>query len=167
MSEEKPVDPAWLFGFGAFLAAVLGIYLLTVSQWYWCGAQIDPATLRPVCLPAATPPANQPRADGGQGFEARAWPDFGENNNAYNGLNQFWGDDLISRFMQNVFDAAARVARPFVVEDLIPAWNRAMAPPINRKTLYGALTLLLGVMTTEWAKDVYRALRREKSDPSK
>ncbi|MDL2336991.1 MAG: hypothetical protein QFE16_04030 [Pseudomonadota bacterium] len=167
MADEKPADPAWLLMFGGILVASLLLYLLIVSDWYWrCRAQIDPATLTPVICPSGSAPqparTAPPRTSANAPIEQRVWPDFGGGGRGYEDLGPFWGDDIVSRFFKSLFGLAAQVARPFVVDEVVPRWNEAMWPAINRKAWFAALSLVLGAVTKEWAKDVYRALRRSK-----
>lgn len=166
-ANEKPVDPAWLLMSGVILTGTLCLYLLLVSDWYWnCRAQIDPVTLTPP-LVCKSPPmtssfsASQP-PNGEIPFELGVWPDFGSGNKNYDDVSLFWGNDFVSSFFETVLDIAARVARPFVVDQVVPSWNRAMGPKINRQALYTALSMVLGALTTEWAKDVYYFLRKLK-----
>jgi hypothetical protein len=171
MANEEPADPAWLLMFGVFLFGTLCLYVLLVSDWYWnCRAQIDPATLTPlVCKPPGTGqsrPTVPPKPNTEMPREQQLWPEFGAANKYYEDHSVFWGDDFVSRFFKAVFDTAAWVAKPFVVDEVVPRWNRVMWPEINRKTILAALSLILGVVAKEWTKDVYRVLRKPKRDPA-
>ena len=167
MAEDRPVDPAWVIGFGAVLAVIFCFYLFIVSNWYWqCAAQIDGDTLAPVACDTHGPiqPPPEPATAANLPIEQQAWPRFGAGNRNYGNTGRFWGDDVVSQFFAQVFALAGRVAEPFVAETVVPGWNRWMESDVNRRTLLGALSIVLGALAKEWAKDIYRLLRRPKGD---
>ena len=165
MENEKPVDPGWLLMFGVVLLGIL-CYLFLVSDWYWrCAAQIDPATRAPQCMAPCTSqsPRIAPQRQNVQiPLEQRLWPDFGAGNGNYGDVSVFWGSNFASNFFSALFNLAASVAEPVVVTEVIPRWNDMMLPEINRKALVAALSILLGALAKEWAKDLYRLLRKTK-----
>lgn len=68
--------------------------------------------------------------------------------------------------MAAALKAATDISKPFVVNELVPRWNNAMEPERNRQTLFAALSLILGVVAKEWAKELYLLLRRSIRNPS-
>lgn len=172
MADEKRANATWVISCGLFLFMILSLYLLVVSDWYWrCGAQIDPETLQPVVCKApvagALPSTDASRPDFDDTIEQQLWPDFGANNKLYEGLASFWGDDFISNLISATLDAATRISKPFVVNEVVPRWNDAMKPAFNRRTLFSALSLIFGAVAKEWAKDLYLFLRRSSHPPDK
>jgi hypothetical protein len=133
------------------------IYLIYGSNWYWrCKAQLDPINLMPITCQNNN---NKIKPE----CKERLWPDFGECNDTYEGLSEFWGDDLISKFFATLGNVAGDAVRPILRDTVVPTWNRVFLEEKNRDFVawsVGAVPLaMIGLLTA----DIYKLSMNKKT----
>jgi hypothetical protein len=157
---EAPLRTGKLVKMSLLLVSAFFVYLFYISPWYWqCRAQIEPSTFSTSC--AELQNKSSPRNDFDPAGKTcdKLWPDFGACNNTYDDLSPFWGNDFISRCFENAFDLLARWLGPMIKEEVIPRWNRGMAPEINRKVIFDAIAFIFAAIAAEVLKDFYKLLK--------
>jgi hypothetical protein len=125
-------------------------FLVYLSHWYWeCKAQLDPATLMPVTCRDTNSNRISPEC------EERLWPTFGECNDNFEGLSNFWEDDLISTFFAILGNVAGDAARPILRDTIVPTWNAVFRIDKNRDLVIVVIGAIPGAVIGFLIKDVY------------
>ncbi len=160
MSEREPSQIGRLCEVATILVALFAAYLFLMSGWYWdCHAQIDPQTLLSKCYHSkGTSQAGCDVTSGLNGTEPECYRDEDL------GLDQFWGNDVVSSLFAKLFRLLASIVGPPVRNNLVPLWNGAMETERNRNTLFGAISAIFGLIVVLVATDLYRNWARSKKD---
>jgi len=152
------------------LVVTLGFlwYLVSGSVWFnKCEAEINTVSLLPVVdCKESRKQSIQDFQSSGESIESRAWPEFGSNNDNYQDLSVFWGDDFISRFFSSLGSAAGGVLQPYIRDSVVPAWNVFFKEESRRSAVQGGFALITGGLASLLVKEWWKLYIKDNKDKS-
>lgn len=126
-------------GFALLLTLGLAVgYIYFVHDWYWNQSAV-------ICTPEMTLHARH--------TEYCYVPDPGPEHDQTFGGRNFWGDDIISRFFENLSQPIVRWVEetivPWFYDQVAPGWNAYAADENHRKILAAIVGILYAASVTK------------------
>jgi hypothetical protein len=87
------------------------------------------------------------------GCEGMLWPAFGSCSKSYDGLQAFWGDDLISSGFSGIGSVAGGALQPFMRETFVPTWNNLFKESERRSAVKGIVFVVTGALAAELVRE--------------